>query len=112
MKKYYAIGLTKEWVQLRIADKPPNAHKSEVVKAIKERVEDFDYYHSYYRPPKFKTLSRDFKLSVTYHVGGKVLCTVKAGKFRQLTYLRLKVGEMRELTDVKAKRVLEHKGLS
>ena len=74
----FAVGLTKDWVEVRVSSTPPEVIKSEVIRKIKLPKDVADPDSGYYG------IERDLKIQVVYFDGGKVLCTVSRPLFIKL----------------------------
>lgn len=111
--KYYAVSFG-EWIELRQAVKPPKEVVTEVSRGtIKEKVMTGKIYVDQLGYPKYcmKTITRPVTLKVTAHEGGRVICAIRDNRFFGLTRLDIERGQMRELTDAQANKILTFKGV-
>jgi hypothetical protein len=103
MKRMFAIGLSRGWIELREAEKPPRATTTEVMKPVRERVKN--RYDIVTGPDgmnrvvwHYKTLKRVMKLVTTTHTGGKPIGTIRSRQFSNLLKVSVRTGGMLELT--------------
>lgn len=98
-KGMYAIGVTKDWVEIRQADTPPKLHTTEFNKLVSHnryvpaRITDHQYIEGHYTPVK-----KMVKFTSSVYMGGKLMATVKSRRFAALTKVRVYVGGMLKLT--------------
>lgn len=108
--KIFAIGF-KDWVELRIAEKPPKKvctvfKKSYKVKEGKwiEPTGGRDYWGHYELVPKTKRL----KITNIAYVGGRVIHVMKDRRFKIMVGPKLKKGEIYELLPYEAEFLLDY----
>jgi len=111
--KYYAVSFG-EWIELRQAVKPPKEMITEVKRGtVKEKVSTGEIYINKlgYHQYRMKTIESPIVLKVVAHEGGRVICAIRDNRFFGLTRLDIERGQMRELTNEQADKILTFKGV-
>jgi len=107
-KHIYAIGINKDWIELREAKESPRLHKSEFNRLMKRQVWVInrtawpDYSPGHY---VIKPYMKKFT-SLTY-TGGKVVKTMKSRRFAQLMNISIRPGGIVQLLPDAVKLLLE-----
>lgn len=95
--KFYAIGF-KSYVEIRQAEKAPQAHHSAVTRSCKVKIPVLTYPDdSPWGVFIDRVVDKKLKITCVYHEGGEVIKSMKTDKFRRKTKLSLRNGEMIEL---------------
>ena len=111
--KYYAVSFG-EWIELRQAVKPPKEMITEVNRGtVKEKVMTGEIYvnQAGYHQHRMKTVTRPIILKMIAHEGGRVICAIRDNRFFSLTRRDIERGQMIELTDAQADKILAFKGV-
>lgn len=98
-KHIYAIGVSKQWIELREAEKPPKLHKTEFNKLISKNRYVCSHFRDHeYIEGRFIPVKKMLKFTSLVYTGGKLLQTMKSRKFADLTRIQLRNGGMIQLT--------------
>jgi len=98
-KSIYAIGITKDWVEIREAEKPPKLRTTEFNKLVhKDVLVRGRYEIDFYEPSHWTKVPKMLKFTSSVYTGGKLVATVKSRRFAVLTKIRVHTGGMIKLT--------------
>lgn len=99
-KRLYAVPAAKGWIEIRSSAKPPKVKETEVVIPSTKREYVYGFYNNAgtYTPSRYVSKPCKMKLRTTVYEGGRVMATMKARRFSDLTKLQVKMGGWLELT--------------
>lgn len=103
-KRYWAIGVGNQWVEIRTATHPPQKVETVAEKAFDEKKEYWDSRYNDYRP---RSVHKKFTIKTVIYKGGKAIFTLRRDRFRSASGRALDSGGILELSSTEAQKVID-----